>query len=83
MHIDYMKAPSVIQRFGDVKQLITQTLGPMLSAFFRDVAHKKTMLELLQQRDVIQNEALACCPRSGRGGRVIVHAPTLTRPTTC
>ena len=59
VHIDYMKAPSVIQRFGDVKKLITQTLDPMLSAFFRDVAHKKTMLELLQHRDEIQQEAKA------------------------
>lgn len=57
VHIDYQRAPSVIQRFGDVKRLITQTLDPMLSAFFRDVAHKKTMLELLHQRDVIQTEA--------------------------
>jgi uncharacterized membrane protein YqiK len=57
VHIDYMKAPSVIQRFGDVKKLITQTLDPMLSAYFRDVAHKKTMLELLHERDVIQAEA--------------------------
>jgi uncharacterized membrane protein YqiK len=57
VHIDYQKAPSVIQRFGDVKRLITQTLDPMLSAYFRDVAHKKTMLELLQQRDVIQSES--------------------------
>src|SRR5262249_45356133 len=57
VHIDYQKAPSVIQRFGDVKRLITQTLDPMLSAYFRDVAHKKTMLELLQHRDAIQGEA--------------------------
>ena len=57
VHIDYQKAPSVIQRFGDVKRLITQTLDPMLSAYFRDIAHKKTMLELLHQRDVIQQEA--------------------------
>ncbi len=57
VHIDFMKAPSVIQRFGDVKKLITQTLDPMLSAYFRDVAHKKTMLELLHQRDEIQLEA--------------------------
>ncbi len=57
VHIDYEKAPSVIQRFGDVKKLITQTIDPMLSAFFRDVAHKKTMLELLQERDQIQAEA--------------------------
>jgi uncharacterized membrane protein YqiK len=57
VHIDYQKAPSVIQRFGDVKKLITQTLDPMLSAYFRDVAHKKTMLELLHLRDAIQAEA--------------------------
>jgi uncharacterized membrane protein YqiK len=56
VHIDYMKAPSVIQRFGDVKKLITQTLDPMLSAYFRDVAHRKTMLEILQQRAEIQKE---------------------------
>lgn len=59
VHIDYQKASAVIQRFGDVKRLITQTLDPMLSAFFRDVAHKKTMLELLHQRDDIQREAKA------------------------
>ncbi len=57
VHIDYQKAPGVIQRFGDVKKLITQTLDPMLSAYFRDIAHKKTMLELLHQRDQIQGEA--------------------------
>jgi uncharacterized membrane protein YqiK len=57
VHIDYQKAPNVIQRFGDVKKLITQTLDPMLSAYFRDVAHKRTMLELLQDRDSIQNES--------------------------
>jgi uncharacterized membrane protein YqiK len=57
VHIDYERAPSVIQRFGDVKKLITQTLDPMLSAYFRDIAHTKTMLELLHQRDDIQQEA--------------------------
>ncbi|MEJ7637484.1 MAG: SPFH domain-containing protein [Singulisphaera sp.] len=59
VHIDYLKAPNVIQRFGDVKKLITQTLDPMLSAYFRDVAHKQTMLQLLQERDDIQRKALA------------------------
>jgi uncharacterized membrane protein YqiK len=57
VHIDYQKAPSVIQRFGDVKKLITQTIDPMLSAYFRDVSHKRSMLELLQSRDDIQNDA--------------------------
>ena len=57
VHIDYQNAPSVIQRFGDVKQLITQTLDPLLSAYFRDVAHKKSMLELIHERDDIQSQA--------------------------
>jgi uncharacterized membrane protein YqiK len=59
VHIDYQKASNVIQRFGDVKKLITQTLDPMLSAYFRDVAHKCTMLGLLQDRDEIQAQARA------------------------
>lgn len=59
VHIDYQRAPNVIQRFGDVKKLITQTLDPLLSAYFRDIAHKKTMLELLHERDAIQDEARA------------------------
>ena len=57
VHIDYQKAPSVVQRFGDIKKLITQTLDPMLSAYFRDIAHKKNMLELLHDRDLIQQES--------------------------
>jgi uncharacterized membrane protein YqiK len=57
VHCDYQKAPNLIQRFGDVKQLITQTIDPLLSAFFRDVAHKKTMLELVHSRDEIQKQA--------------------------
>ena len=59
VHIDYQRAPNVIQRFGDVSKLITQTLDPMLSAYFRDVAHKRTMLQLLHDRDSIQQEARA------------------------
>lgn len=57
VHIDYQRAPGVIQRFGDVKKLITQTIDPMLSAYFRDVAHRKSMLELIHDRDDIQQEA--------------------------
>jgi uncharacterized membrane protein YqiK len=57
VHIDYQKAANVVQRFGDVKKLITQTLDPLLSAYFRDIAHKKTMLQLLHERDEIQAEA--------------------------
>jgi uncharacterized membrane protein YqiK len=57
VHIDYEKAPSVIQRFGDVKRLISQTLDPILSAYFRDVAQTSNMLDLLTKRDEIQKRA--------------------------
>jgi uncharacterized membrane protein YqiK len=54
LHIDYEKAPSVIQRFGDVRRLITQTLDPILTSYFRDVAQSSHMLDLLTHREEIQ-----------------------------
>jgi len=57
LHIDYEKAPSVIQRFGDVRRLISQTLDPILSAYFRDVAQSSNMLDLLNKREDIQRRA--------------------------
>jgi uncharacterized membrane protein YqiK len=57
LHIDYEKAPRVVQRFGDVKRLITQTLDPILTAYFRDVAQSSSMLDLLTHREEIQNRA--------------------------
>jgi uncharacterized membrane protein YqiK len=59
LHIDYEKAPSVIQRFGDVKRLISQTLDPILSSYFRDVAQATNMLDLLTKREEIQGRATA------------------------
>jgi uncharacterized membrane protein YqiK len=57
MHIDYKKAPMIIQRFGDVKKLVDQTLDPMVSAFFKNIAQKMTLIELLQNRAAIQEES--------------------------
>jgi uncharacterized membrane protein YqiK len=57
MHIDYQKAPMIIQRFGDVKKLVEQTLDPMVSAFFKNIAQKMTLIELLQNRAAIQEES--------------------------
>ncbi len=57
LHIDYEKAPSVVQRFGDVKRLISQTLDPILTAYFRDVAQSSNMLDLLTKREEIQGRA--------------------------
>ena len=59
MHIDYKKAPMIIQRFGDVKKLVEQTLDPMVSAFFKNIAQKMTLIELLQNRASIQEESAA------------------------
>ncbi len=57
VHIDYRKAPLVIQRFGDIKRLVEQTLDPMVSAYFKNVAQKKTLIQLLQDRSDIQEAA--------------------------
>ncbi len=58
VHIDYKKAPKVIQRFGNIQQLVEQTLDPMVSAYFKNTAQTKTLIELLQERDKIQEIAL-------------------------
>ncbi len=59
LHIDYQKAPRVVQRFGDVGRLISQTLDPIISAYFRDVAQTTQMLDLLTRREEIQQRATA------------------------
>jgi uncharacterized membrane protein YqiK len=57
VHIDYKKAPFVIQRFGDIKRLVEQTLDPMVSAYFKNSAQTRTLIELIQQRSEIQQRA--------------------------
>jgi uncharacterized membrane protein YqiK len=57
IHIDYQKAPLVIQRFGDVKRLVEQTLDPMVSAYFKNIGQTRTLIQLLQERSVIQQIA--------------------------
>jgi uncharacterized membrane protein YqiK len=57
VHIDYKKAPLVVQRFGDIKRLVEQTLDPMVSAYFKNIAQTKTLIELIQQRSDIQNQS--------------------------
>jgi uncharacterized membrane protein YqiK len=57
VHIDYKKAPLVIQRFGDIKRLVEQTLDPMVAAYFKNVGQTRTLIELLQDRSAIQERA--------------------------
>jgi uncharacterized membrane protein YqiK len=47
----------VVQRFGDVKRLVEQTLDPMVSAYFKNVAQNRTIIQLLQDRSRIQEQA--------------------------
>jgi uncharacterized membrane protein YqiK len=57
VHIDYRQAPLVIQRFGDIQRLVEQTLDPMVSAYFKNVAQTRTLIQLLQDRSRIQDQA--------------------------
>jgi len=54
VHIDYRKAPLVIQRFGDIKKLVEQTLDPMVSAYFKNIGQTRTLIQLIQDRSEIQ-----------------------------
>jgi len=57
IHIDYRKAPMIVQRFGDVKKLVEQTLDPMVAAYFKNIGQTRTLIELIQERNAIQRIA--------------------------
>jgi len=57
VHIDYQKAPLVVQRFGDIKRLVEQTLDPMVAAYFKNIGQTRTLIQLLQERSAIQQIA--------------------------
>lgn len=57
VHIDYRKAPMVVQRFGNIEQLVEQTLDPMVSSYFKNVSQAKTFIELIQSRSELQTNA--------------------------
>ena len=59
VNIDYKMAPLVIQRFGDIRKLVEQTLDPMVAAYFKNIGQGKTLIELLQERSDIQERAKA------------------------
>jgi uncharacterized membrane protein YqiK len=57
VHIDYRKAPLVVQRFGNVAQLVEQTLDPMVSSYFKNMSQTKTFIELIHSRSELQSHA--------------------------
>ncbi len=80
LHIDYEMAPRVVQRFGDVKRLISQTLDPIISAYFRDVAQTTQMLDLLTHREEIQARATSELGRRFRDYDITCVAVLIGRP---
>ena len=80
LHIDYEMAPRVVQRFGDVKRLISQTLDPIISAYFRDVAQTTQMLDLLTRREEIQTRATNELGRRFREYDITCVAVLIGRP---
>lgn len=48
----------MIQRFGDINMLVNQSLDPLVSAYFKDVAQTKTLIELIQERSSIRERAV-------------------------
>ena len=57
MHISPENAPKLIQQFADVKRLVDQTIDPMVSAYFKDAAQNLTMLQLINDRAKLQEQA--------------------------
>lgn len=57
IHINYHDAPKVIQRFGDIKTLVEETIDPLVGAYFKNIAQQKTLLQLIQERNDIQEKA--------------------------
>ena len=58
LHIGYADASWVVQQFADIKKLVEQTLDPMVSAYFKDAAQSRTLIELVNQRAELQREAV-------------------------
>ncbi|MEI9983611.1 MAG: SPFH domain-containing protein [Aliidongia sp.] len=58
LHIGYEDASWVVQQFADIKKLVEQTLDPMVSAYFKDAAQSRTLIELVNQRAEVQREAV-------------------------
>jgi uncharacterized membrane protein YqiK len=85
VHIDYRKAPLVVQRFGDIKKLVEQTLDPMVSAYFKNVAQTRTVISLLQDRSEIQqHSAVEMREKFARYNlellEVLIGTPKATKP---
>jgi uncharacterized membrane protein YqiK len=80
VNIDYKMAPLVIQRFGDIRKLVEQTLDPMVAAYFKNVGQRKTLIELLQERSDIQEKAMAEMRRNFEGYNLTLNEVLIGTP---
>jgi uncharacterized membrane protein YqiK len=80
INIDYKMAPLVIQRFGDIRKLVEQTLDPMVAAYFKNVGQRKTLIELLQERSDIQERAIAEMRRNFEGYNLTLNEVLIGTP---
>jgi len=59
LHIDVQKAAKVVQRFGNLPQLVNETIDPLVSSWFKNIGQTKSIIELIQNRTDIQDQAKA------------------------
>jgi uncharacterized membrane protein YqiK len=57
IHIPRNDAPMVIQRFGGIKNLVSQVLEPTIGNYFRNAAQNSDVIEFLDQRQQRQDDA--------------------------
>ncbi len=79
-HISPLNAPFVIQRFSNVQRLVTQTLDPFISAYFKDVVQQVALLDFIAQRQEIQAAALAAMRERLHQHRIDVEEVLLGTP---
>ena len=57
IHIPRQQAAMVIARFGNMANLVTQVLEPVIGNYFRNSAQKNDVIDFLQERQARQQEA--------------------------
>jgi len=57
IHIPRQQAAMVIARFGNMANLVTQVLEPVIGNYFRNSAQKNDVIDFLQERQQRQQEA--------------------------
>ncbi len=80
-HISPMNAPHVIQRFSNVQRLVTQTLDPFVSAYFKDAAQSQARCwRSCRAARTVQSAALATMQERLREHRIDVEEVLLGTP---